>query len=71
MPSEPGKILDKLSSGGHLDGFGKRNIFVRQDSIQVQARLQILGEFRGFRQRFRRVEGGANVTGFVERPERI
>jgi hypothetical protein len=71
MPSEPGKILYELSSGGHLDGFSKRNIFVRQDSIQVQARPQILGEFSGFRQTFRRVKGCANVTGFVERPERI
>jgi hypothetical protein len=34
MPSELGEILDKLS-GGNLDGFGKRDIFVRQDSIQV------------------------------------
>ena len=71
MPSEPCKILDELSSSGYLDGFSKRYIFVRQDSIQVQARPQILGEFSGFRQHFRRVEGCANVTGFVERPERI
>jgi hypothetical protein len=71
MPSEPGKILYELSSGGHLNGFSKRYIFVSEDSIQVQARPQILGKFSGFRQRFCRVEGCANVPGFVERPERI
>ena len=38
MPSKPGKILDELSSGGHLDGFSKsREEFQRPSLHQATA----------------------------------
>ena len=39
-PSKLSKILDELSSGGHLNGFSKHYIFVSEDSIQVQAQQE-------------------------------